>query len=94
MAALPNTRVKISGGPQGYGGPEWTREAVAPYVNHCLDAFGLDRAFYAGNWFWVNNYSNLAKWSAALWQILEARGLSPANLQALYHDNAGTIYRL
>lgn len=93
IAQFPNVMIKISGGPQQYGGPAWTIEAVGPFVRFCLQQFGVARAFYSGNWFWVNNYSSLGRWSTGLWEIVSTT-LSDADLTALFYGTASRVYRL
>eukprot|EP00051_Salpingoeca_urceolata_P011218 m.138623 g.138623 ORF g.138623 m.138623 type:complete len:391 (-) comp17035_c0_seq4:1327-2499(-) len=93
IAAHPNAHIKISGGPQQFGGPDWTPQLVAPYIKHCLSAFGAGRYFYAGNWFWVNNYSNLGKWGFGLWEVIRTT-LPDDEVLGLFVTNGAKVYRL
>jgi predicted TIM-barrel fold metal-dependent hydrolase len=90
---MPLMLSQISGGPLDSGTPLWTIDLVRPYVTFLLDAFGVERCMYAGNWFWVNNDSTLGRWSLGLWEIVR-NVLDEHQLHQLYVATADTVYRL
>src|SRR6516225_4812082 len=47
-AGAPNTVVKISG--LGMCDNEWTVESIRPWVESCIEAFGVKRSFFGTNW--------------------------------------------
>ena len=47
-AEAANIRCKISG--LGMGDNNWTVSSIRPYVLHSIEAFGIDRCFFATNW--------------------------------------------
>jgi predicted TIM-barrel fold metal-dependent hydrolase len=48
IAAVENTVVKVSG--LGMGDPAWTVDSLRPWVVECIDAWGVERAFFGSNW--------------------------------------------
>lgn len=42
-----NVAIKISG--LGMVDNHWTLESITPYVNYCIDTFGVDRCMFASN---------------------------------------------
>jgi L-fuconolactonase len=91
LAARPNVICKISGIIARVPQP-WSAEDLAPIVNHCLDAFGLERVIFGSDWPVCLTGAPLREWVAALRQIIAAR---PADQQRkLLHDNAVRFYGL
>lgn len=91
LAELPNLVCKLSGiiasAPR-----DWTPEHLRPYVSHCLAAFGVERAFFGGDWPVCTLRAGLREWVEAL-RALTAE-LSPVQQRMLFHDNAVRFYRL
>ncbi|MEX1124518.1 MAG: amidohydrolase family protein [Acidimicrobiia bacterium] len=48
LAQVENVVVKISG--LGMSDPRWTIDSLRPWILECIDAFGVDRAFFGTNW--------------------------------------------
>jgi len=48
LAAVENTVVKISG--LGMVDHAWTVESLRPWVDTCIEAFGIERSFFGTNW--------------------------------------------
>ncbi len=91
FAKLDNVIGKISGviarAPQ-----EGTAAALAPIVNHCLDAFGPDRVVFGGDWPVCLRGATYRQWVLTLREIVAER---PATDQRkLWHDNAVRFYGL
>lgn len=91
LAALPNLICKISGivvrAPRG-----WDADALAPIVNHCLDAFGPDRVVFGGDWPVCLLGATYRQWVEALRAIVSNR---PAEQQRkLWSENAIRHYSL
>ncbi len=90
FAALPNTRVKISG--IGQTGQPWTVEANRPVVLAAIEVFGVDRCLFASN-FPVDSVS------AGYDTIFDGFKAIVAHLPAmdqrkLFRDNALREYRI
>lgn len=49
FASRPNVVVKISALASG-ADPEWTVESIRPWIRHCVEVFGPDRAMFGTNW--------------------------------------------
>tara|TARA_E500000331_G_scaffold230992_1_gene221277 strand:+ start:92 stop:1096 length:1005 start_codon:yes stop_codon:yes gene_type:complete len=67
-------------------------DATAPYYDHCIDLFGVDRCMFESN-FPVDKESCSY---AVLWNAFKkmTAGRSAPERQALFHDNAHRAYRL
>ena len=91
LAQLPNVICKISGivASLPKGGDS---AALAPAVNHCLDAFGPDRVVFGGDWPVCLLGATYKKWVAMLGEIIASR---PAEQQRkLWATNALRHYSL
>jgi len=97
LAALGNVFVKVSGAPgeaaRGVRG-NWTADEVAPFVEHSVRAFGYERAFFAGNWFFLDLAGTYTTWAAAVTQILSGMGPDPTELDSFFSTAVGTAYGL
>jgi predicted TIM-barrel fold metal-dependent hydrolase len=92
IAKLPNVACKISG-VLAYCAPgQATLEAVRPYVEHCLEQFGLHRTVWGSDWPVCTITSDLHTWVNVTQQLIAAAGES--NQRQLLHANAIRIYGL
>jgi len=91
LAQLDNVICKISGvvarAPQ-----EGAAAALAPIVNHCLDAFGPDRVVFGGDWPVCLRGATFRQWVLILREIIANR--PAAEQRKLWHDNAVRCYGL
>jgi L-fuconolactonase len=103
LAGYPNLNVKIGGLGMLYCGwdfhlreqPPGSEELARtwrPYVESCIDLFGIERSMFESN-FPMDKQS--CSYSA-LWNAFKriTRDYSAAEKAALYHDNAVRVYRL
>lgn len=90
LAALPNTVIKISG--LGMVDHAWTIDSLRPWVLACIEAFGIERAFFATNWPVDRLYSSYGDVLDAYAEII-AR-FSPAEQRMLFSDNAKRIFKV
>lgn len=103
LARFPNLNVKIGGLGMLYCGwdfhlrdvPPGSEELAAawrPYVEACIEAFGIDRCMFESN-FPMDKQSCAF---SALWNAFKriTAAYSDAEKAALYHDNAVRTYRL
>ena len=92
IAKLPNVACKISG-VLAYCAPgQATLEAVRPYVEHCLEQFGWDRAVWGSDWPVCTISSDLRTWVSVTLELIAAEG--EGNQRRLLHGNAVAIYGL
>jgi predicted TIM-barrel fold metal-dependent hydrolase len=92
LAELPNVACKISG-VLSYCDPQRADlAAVAPYVEHCIAAFGWDRLVWGSDWPLVEINSSLGEWVSISRQIVA--GADEADQRKLFSDNAARIYGL
>ena len=103
LARCPNVAVKLGGLGMtlfGFGWESGSRppssaavaEAIAPFIDHCIDCFGVERAMFESNF-------PMDKVSCAygiMWNAFErvAARYSASQQDALFHDNAVRLYRL
>lgn len=103
LASCPNVRVKLGGLAMSMAGFGWHKrevppdsaelaEAMAPYFQTCIDAFGPDRCMFESN-FPVDKVSCSY---TTLWNAFKfvARDYSDSERAALLHDTAVRTYRL
>ena len=50
IAALPNVACKISGLPTYCKPGQATLDTIKPWVEHCIECFGVDRLVWGGDW--------------------------------------------
>jgi L-fuconolactonase len=92
LAARPNTIIKISGIVARVPKEPWSASLLAPVIDHCLDAFGPDRAVFGSDWPVCLNGAPLQDWVDALASVLSRR---PIDVQRkVAHDTAARFYRL
>jgi predicted TIM-barrel fold metal-dependent hydrolase len=91
LAKRDNVICKISGvvarAPQ-----EDAAAALAPIVNHCLDAFGPERVVFGGDWPVCLRGATFRQWVLILREIIANR--PAAEQRKLWHDNAVRCYGL
>lgn len=91
LAKRKNVVCKISGtmfhAPKG-----WTTADLAPVVNHCLDAFGMDRVVFGADWPVCLVGGTFAQWVGVVADLTASR--TPADRQKLWSENARRVYGL
>jgi predicted TIM-barrel fold metal-dependent hydrolase len=103
LARCPNVNVKLGGLPMPFAGwrkrmegPDETSETLAaqwkPYIETCIEAFGVDRCMFESN-FPVDKFG---AGYAALWNAFKriAAGASQAEKTALFSGTASRVYRI
>lgn len=89
-AAHPNVHVKLSGllteAPPGAGA-----EALRPYVEPLLEAFGTERMLWGSDWPVLTLAADYAHWCSITGELLA--GLDPQSRSAILGGNAARIYR-
>ncbi|MEU6409961.1 amidohydrolase family protein [Microbispora sp. NPDC046933] len=90
LAALPQVECKLS----GFGAALGTLDATTlrPYVETCLELFGVERCFFGSN-FPVDGAAGTFTQLMDTYQALTA-GLGPAERRALFSDNAVHRYKI
>ena len=90
----PNLYCKLSDLP-AYADPEnWTDEDLYPFIAEAIEAFGVDRVIYAGDYPICLQTTTLRRWVEVLDRAFERLGLSEADTRKIYRDNAVNFYRL
>ena len=96
MAALAkrkNVVSKVSGFiANGYPKGKWTANDIAPAVNGTIEAFGIDRVMFGGDWPVCTLAGSYKDWLTGLKQVIANR--PAAEQKKLLHDNAEKFYGL
>ena len=103
VAMCPNVAVKLGGIGSLRSGYDWHERAVKPssrelsetlrpYIEHCIEAFGVDRCMFESN-FPVEKASNTY---VNLWNgfKLITEKYSASERAALFHETAARVYRI
>ncbi|RZP25444.1 MAG: hypothetical protein EVA28_01560, partial [Candidatus Actinomarinales bacterium] len=48
ISKIENVKIKVSG--LGMAEWSWTTESIRPWVEHCVDSFGVERTIWGSNW--------------------------------------------
>jgi L-fuconolactonase len=91
LASCPNVVCKLSG-LVTEAGPGAGREALQPYVDHVVAAFGPDRLLFGSDWPVLKGVSSYRGWMALARELLQS--LSPAGYGAVFSANARRTYGL
>lgn len=92
LAECPNVVCKISGVIASKPPAVPAVDALAPIINHCLDAFGPDRVVFGGDWPVCLLGGTFREWVTTLQTIVAQR--SQLHQEQLWFRNARRIYRL
>jgi predicted TIM-barrel fold metal-dependent hydrolase len=90
LAALDNTVVKISG--LGMCDHRWTVESLRPWVLECIDAWGVERAFFGTNWPVDRLFSSYGDVLDAYQELIS--DFTSAEQVALFSENANRVFSL
>ncbi|MCU0791585.1 MAG: amidohydrolase family protein [Opitutaceae bacterium] len=92
IARLPNVVAKISGLTTEADHAGWTTAHLRPFVAHAVECFGWSRLLFGGDWPVVDLAGGMARWMDAIEEL--TADASEAEKRALFHENAGRVYRL
>lgn len=92
LAALPNVHCKISGVCTEADHRTWTRQEIAPYVEHALESFGFERVMFGSDWHVLELAGTYPDWVHVVDEI--THDCSPSERRKLFRDNAAAFYRL
>ena len=103
VAECPNVNMKLGGIGMTRTGFDWHErdrpigseelaEAMAPYMNYCIEQFGPDRCMFESN-FPVDKVSYSYNVMYNAFKRL-SQGYSPTERAAMFHDTAARVYRI
>ena len=90
ISDIDNIICKISG--LGMGDNTWTIESIRPYVETCIEFFGVDRSLFATNWPVDSLWSSYGDVVNAYREI--TKGFSPTEIEQLFSKNTEEIYNI
>ena len=90
VAAHPNVVCKVSGFVVNAGPGHDKAEELAPVVNATVEAFGIDRVMFGGDWPVVTLVTSYKGWLNALLEVIAPR--PEAERRKILHDNAAKWY--
>jgi len=94
LSKYPNLVIKLSDLPVEADLVNWTPADLRPYIAATLDAFGVERTIYAGDYPICLAATTLPRWVEVLDEAFADLGLSEAETRKIYRDNANGFYRL
>jgi len=92
LAAHPDTVCKLSDLPAEVGHSRWRDDDIRPYIDVVVEAFGLRRLLYAGDWPVCTQATTLERWIDLLDRHFA--GVDAADLRAFWGGTARRVYRL
>jgi predicted TIM-barrel fold metal-dependent hydrolase len=92
LAEAENVACKISG--FGMVDHDWSVQSVRPWVLHCIDAFGVDRAMFGTNWPVDSLYAPYIEQVDAWRRIIADAGSSREEQEKLLYRNAEKFYAI
>ena len=90
LAHAQNVACKISG--LGMIDHNWSIDSIRPWVETCIEAFGVNRCIFATNWPVDSLFSDYARVVNAYREIV--KDLDPADQGKLFRSNAEGYYRI
>ncbi len=91
LAAEPNTWLKLSGVATEADHDAWTREQLKPYIVTAVEAFGIDRTMFGGDWPVSTHAIQYPEWVEIVEWALE---LTPDETMRLFRGTGEEFYRL
>ena len=91
---MDNVYMKISGLGMGdhMAGRRWTMDTIRPWVESCLEVFGVGQSFFGTNWPVDKDYSTYEELTDAYRELIS--GYSESEQTALFSGNASKVYRI
>ena len=90
LARAENIVCKISG--LGMYDHSWSTQSIKPWIETCLDAFGVERCMFGSNWPVDRLFSSYGDLFRAYAQV--AGTLGPGDTHKLFAGNAERYYRI
>lgn len=88
LAEAENVWCKISG--LGMNRRGWTLESLRPWVEHCIETFGIERCMWGSNWPVDRLYASYDAYATAFRRIIAQ--YSPAEREAMTSGTAIRVY--
>ena len=92
LAQHPNIICKLSDLPVEADHSNWTEGDLRPFIDATVEAFGIDRLIYAGDWPVCLQAASIPRYVEVLDHALS--GLSETERRKFYRENANRFYRL
>ncbi|MXX66440.1 MAG: amidohydrolase [Chloroflexi bacterium] len=89
-AGAGNVWCKLSG--LGMTDHEWSTDSIRPFIEYCIETFGVERCFFGTNWPVDSLFSSYEAVVAAYAEITAV--LSEGDRTALHAGNAERLYRV
>lgn len=94
LSRHPNLVIKLSDLPVEAERGRWTEADLRPFIEATIEAFGVDRTLYGGDYPVCLQATSLPRWVEVLDNAFADIGLSEAETRKIYRDNADRFYRL
>lgn len=93
VAEFPDIHCKLSGMVTEADHARWSPDSLAPYVNHVVEAFGVDRLLFGSDWPVCRLAAEYGEVVNALRTVLSA-SLGPQEITKVFRSNAERFYGL
>ena len=93
VADFPDVHCKLSGMVTEADHARWSPSSLAPYVDHVVDVFGVDRLLFGSDWPVCRLAAEYGEVVNALRTILGTR-LGPPEIEKVFRSNAERFYAL
>ncbi|MBG93327.1 MAG: hypothetical protein CL792_05030 [Chloroflexi bacterium] len=90
ISGIDNIICKISG--LGMGDNHWTIDSIRPYVETCIELFGINRSLFATNWPVDSLWSSYGDVINAYREI--TKNFAPIEIEQLFSKNTEEIYNI
>jgi L-fuconolactonase len=94
LSRHPNLWCKLSDLPVEADLANWTEADLRPYIEATIEAFGVERTIYAGDYPVCLQATTLPRWVEVLDRAFAEMDLSEDETRKIYRDNANAFYRL
>ncbi len=92
LSGFPNVYCKVSSLATEADHERWTRDDLAPFVDHIFDCFGYDRTVYAGDWPVSSQAASIPVCVETTEYFLSGAG--EIEKKKVFYDNAVSFYGL
>jgi L-fuconolactonase len=92
LAQFPHVSCKISGVATEADHRKWTSDELKPYLEVAIDAFGLERIMFGGDWPVSTQAIDYRRWIDILDEVMA--DVSESDQRKFWRDNAARFYRV
>ena len=92
LAELPNVSCKLSGLATEADRENWTIDDLRPFVDTAMEAFGVDRVAFGGDWPVCTLATSYPTWVETLYSLVES--YSEDEIRKIFSSNGASFYKI